>query len=92
MIENVKPKTDTNLRPMYEGGVEELWFEEFGTEPDRESPEFKAYLEKKLRPIDFENRQGWERNSTLETQIVEAMGRKLRRALGDTSITNEVDS
>lgn len=70
------------LRTMYTIGADELWFEEHGSEPDRGSEDYQKFVDGKLAPIDFQNRQGWQKNAELEEELGSAAIRRTQRLLG----------
>lgn len=78
---DMRPTTPTSgerLRTLYTIGVDQLWVEEHGLEPDRESDKYKAFSDEQLSGIDFENRQDWQKNAVKEKALSEAANRRMK--------------
>lgn len=66
------------LRTLYTTGVDQLWIDQNGSQPNRDSAEYKAFSDQQLSGIDFQNRQDWQKNAEKEKALSEAANRRLK--------------
>ena len=73
------------LKTLYGSGADQMYEEETGERAivdGARTQEAQQYVNKKLAPIDFNNRQNWQKNANLESDLAKAASQRLKNALG----------